>query len=172
MLPNSVKLTYKGKVTFDLVDSILSIISGRLDSIEEDINTRKKVYTVLMECLQNLCNYIEEQDFETTLYDSNCALLSITNGMDEYSIYTGNFMLNKRVSSLKSWLDQINASDGEERKQLYNKILTNNTFSSKGGGGLGFLDIARKSNGNLIYAFQQVDDNCSFFSLEINIKRN
>ncbi len=171
MLPNSVKLSYKGKVTFDLIDSILHIISMRLDDIEENVNIKKKVYTVLMECLQNLCNYIEGQEFKSTEYDTNCAVLSVENELDMYKITTGNFIQNGKVNSLQKWLDQINDCSVEQLKQLYNSVLTNDTFSSKGGGGLGFLDIARKTNSKLNYKFQKVDEACSFFILDISITR-
>lgn len=171
MLPNSIKLSYKGIVTFELVDSILHIISNRLDAIEENINIKKKVYGVFMECLQNLCNYIEDQMKEYPSYDSSCAFLSIENELDTYVITTGNFIRNEKVSKLKSWLDEINNSSTEDLKKLYNQILTNDTYNSKGGGGLGFLDIARKTNGNLRYNFQPIDDKYSFFNLQVSIKR-
>ena len=37
-------------------------------------------------------------------------------------------------------------------------MLNNNQFSPKGGGGLGFVDLARKSGQKLHYDFKPVDD--------------
>ena len=42
-------------------------------------------------------------------------------------------------------------------------------MSDKGGGGLGMIDIARKSGQKLDFDFQQVDEEFSFYSLNINI---
>jgi hypothetical protein len=173
MIPNSIKLSYKGTVTFELIDSILQIISNRLDVIEGNINIRRRVYSVLMECLQNLSLHIEEHKEEEELeYDCKSAILTIENVVDSYIISTGNFIQNKKIPVLKDWLDQINNSSIEELKLLYNRILTNNTYNTKGGGGLGFVDIARKINGKLDYQFEQIDENFSFFQLEVQIKKS
>lgn len=172
MLPNSIKLSYKGTVTFQLIDSILQIISSRLDVIEDNINIRRKVYCVLMECLQNLTLHIEEiEKLSTPNYDSSCALLTIENDNDGYIISTGNFVKNDKIELLKGRLDEINNCNLEELKTLYNKILTNNTYNAKGGGGLGFVDIARKTNGKLKYDFIEVDKDYSFFHLVVKIKK-
>jgi hypothetical protein len=172
MIPNSIKLSYKGTVTFELIDSILQIISNRLDVIEGNINIRRRVYSVLMECLQNLSLHIEEHKVESLEYDCKSAILTIENGFDNYVISTGNFIQNSKIPTLKSWLDQINNSSFDELKVLYNKILTNNTYNTKGGGGLGFVDIARKINGKLDYHFEKIDDSYSFFQLEVQIKKS
>ena len=42
-------------------------------------------------------------------------------------------------------------------------------MSDKGGGGLGMIDIARKSGKKLDFDFHKVDDEYSFYSLNINI---
>ena len=42
-------------------------------------------------------------------------------------------------------------------------------MSAKGGGGLGMIDIARKSGKKLDYKFDPVDDQFSFFSLNIKV---
>lgn len=172
MFPNSIKLSYKGTVTFKLIDSILQIISSRLDVIEHDVGIRRKVYSVLMECLQNLSSHIEEMEGSSMPeYDSSCALLTIENSDDQYLISTGNFIPNNKIPPLQTWLEEINKSSVGQLKQLYNQILTNNTFNEKGGGGLGFIDIARKANEKLNYTFEKVDDQYSFFYLKVNIKK-
>lgn len=170
MVANSLQLSYKGTVTFELVDSILHIISCRLDVIEENISIRKKVYGILMETLQNLCNHIENHNGSKD-YDFACAILTVEMENDTYSITTGNFIVNSKVQELKNWLDEINDCSAAELKQLYNKVLTNSNYSSKGGGGLGFIDIARKSSNRLNYEFAQIDARNSFFTLNIRIKR-
>ena len=42
-------------------------------------------------------------------------------------------------------------------------------MSAKGGGGLGMIDISRKSGQKLDYNFMSVDESCSFFTLNIKI---
>jgi len=52
---------------------------------------------------------------------------------------------------------------------LYKQVLTNGQVSDKGGGGLGIIDIAKKSGEKLDYGFMPVDDFNSFFSLNVSI---
>jgi len=45
-------------------------------------------------------------------------------------------------------------------------------MSDKGGGGLGMIDIARKSGQKLDFNFLPVNNNFSFFSLNIKVSPN
>ncbi|MDX2195462.1 MAG: SiaB family protein kinase [Cytophagales bacterium] len=174
MAANSIALTFKGNVTFELIDSIIMIISDKLDHVENDLSVRKKVYGVLTECLQNLCNHIDKLEKETVVinYDVNSAIIMVDTDPDGYLIKTGNFITASKVDNLKIWLNEINTYSKDELKDLYNRILTNKVFSEKGGGGLGFVDIARKSGQKLEFDFQPVDNAFSFFSFQIKISKN
>jgi hypothetical protein len=44
-------------------------------------------------------------------------------------------------------------------------------MSAKGGGGLGFIDIAKKSGQKLEYNIEKVDDTYAFFTLIVKIKQ-
>lgn len=169
MQDNNIMLSFKGEVTFDLVNSILTVVEKRLDKTAEDLKVKKKVYNILVECLQNLCHHIEGHESE--IEDNKTAILLIYTNDTTYNVLTGNYLPNKNVESLKNWLDEINSNSAEELRDLYKQILNNEQYSDKGGGGLGFVDIARKSGQKLNYTFMPVDDKVSFFSFQINIPR-
>ncbi len=173
MQDNNIMLSFKGEVTFDLVKSVLDIIEGRLDQIEENAKTKKKVFNVLVECLQNLCHHIEVSDVDPALenFSGKTALLMIWTDNDAYRVATGNYIPVEGVKKLENWLKKINDNSKEELRVLYKEILNNDTFTSKGGGGLGFIDIARKSGQKLDYSFKPVDEKHSFFSFQINIPK-
>jgi len=88
---------------------------------------------------------------------------------DTYSIFTGNYITNANAEVLKEKLDKINSLGAEELKAYYKEVLNNGMMSEKGGGGLGMIDIARKSGKKLDYDFQAVDDMHSFYSLNIKV---
>ena len=90
---------------------------------------------------------------------------------DSYKIITGNYMFSNSVDGLKGKLDQINSMSKDELKAHYKEVLNNGEMSPKGGGGLGIIDIARKSGENLIYDFMPIDDKHSFFTLNIRISQ-
>ena len=90
-------------------------------------------------------------------------------GEELYSIYTGNFVKNSRIQFLTDRVEQLNAMSVEELKELYKMILNNEEFSDKGGGGLGMIDVARKTGSKMEYSFNEFSDEYSFFCLNINI---
>ena len=49
------------------------------------------------------------------------------------------------------------------------KPTGNGKLSKKGGGGLGLIDIAKKSRNKLGYSFKEIDEDYSFFTLIVKI---
>ena len=47
--------------------------------------------------------------------------------------------------------------------------MGNGKLSEKGGGGLGLIDIAKKSRNKLGYSFKEIDKDYSFFTLIVKI---
>jgi hypothetical protein len=84
-----------------------------------------------------------------------------------YKIITGNFVRADNVEKLEEKIKRINRSSHEEIKELYKFILNHQRISAKGGGGLGLVDIARKTGNKLEYTFKEYNDKYSFFYLDI-----
>jgi len=66
-------------------------------------------------------------------------------------------------------LEKINSLTKEELKDFYKFVLNNQEFSAKGGGGLGLIDIARKTGSKLVYTFEPYDENFHFFDFSVVI---
>ena len=161
-------LSFKGEVTSDLLTSILQIMESKMESLAESPKIKKKVYNILVECLQNLYHHLDDDDFKTKVNEKS-ALFMIKKEDGEYSIMTGNFIANGNVGLMTARLDKINGMDKVELKDYYKSVLNNGEMSAKGGGGLGMIDIARKSGKKLDYIFNKIDDEYSFFSLKIKV---
>ncbi|MCF8461221.1 MAG: SiaB family protein kinase [Flavobacteriales bacterium] len=173
MESNKVVLSFKGDVTSELMSSILQIIEQRMDSMNEAPKLRKKVYNVLVECLQNLYHHIDEVPVGSgkTGFDRS-AIFMVSLSNNGYSITTGNYILTSRKNSFRDRLDRINSLDPNDLKELYKEVLSSDSRSNKGGGGLGMIDIARKTGKKLNYDFAPLNEEYSFFSLNINVEDN
>lgn len=168
MEKGNIMLSFKGEVTSDLLTSILQIMESKMETLEEPPKIKKKVYNILVECLQNLYHHLDDDDYKTKINEKS-ALFMIRKEKGEYSIMTGNFIAVENVDMMKGRLDMINKMDKEELKVYYKEVLNNGEMSAKGGGGLGMIDIARKSGKKLEYKFDPIDDSYSFFSLNIKV---
>lgn len=163
---NQIMLSFKGDITSELLTSVLQIMESKMDNLQEEPKIKKKVYNVLVECLQNLYHHMDDENGTETI---KSAIFMIGKVEGQYNIITGNYIKVDNVSGLKKRLDDINALSKEELKDYYKEVLNNGEMSMKGGGGLGMIDIARKTGQKLNYNFMPVDDKFSFFSLNIKV---
>lgn len=167
----SVILSHKGTVTSDLISDSLERVESRLTELGESSRIKKKVYNVLVESLQNLYHHVDElpegSENEIEPHFGMFTVRVLTPG--EYRITTGNFVSSSKVKTLKDKIDKINSLTHDELKDMYKFILNHQKLSAKGGGGLGLVDIARKTGKKLNYGFEHYDDKYYFFSLDILI---
>ncbi len=91
---------------------------------------------------------------------------------DQYVITSGNALLKGDVQKITDKIEGINLLDAAGLKARYKEIIKNTQLSEKGGAGLGFVDMARKSGNKLRYDFETVNDELAFFSLKTTISRN
>ncbi|MCC7302371.1 MAG: hypothetical protein IT233_06995 [Bacteroidia bacterium] len=167
---NNIMLSFKGDITSELLTSILQIMESKLDNMQEEPKVKRKVYNVLVECLQNLYHHMDEVDNSDVTSDSGRSAIFMIGRVDnQYNIITGNYIKVDNVELLRGRIDKINSLSKDELKEYYKEVLNNGEMSQKGGGGLGFIDIARKSGEKLAYNFLNVDQKYSFFSLNIKI---
>mgnify|MGYP003332921620 CR=1 FL=1 len=174
MEKHNIMLSFKGDITSELLTSILQIMESKMENLDESPKMRKKVYNVLVECLQNLYHHMDEVPHVSGDPDlpNRSAIFMIGKVEDDYRIITGNYMYTEHVSKLKDRIDTVNGMDKDELKAYYKETLNNGEMSAKGGGGLGMIDIARKSGQKLDYEFQPLANDCSFFTLNIKISPN
>lgn len=163
-------LAYKGSITSELINDILEAVENKLEEADADSRLRKKIYNVLVESLQNLFHHIEmtHEGIQEGL-DPKFGVLVIVKEDEIYKVTTGNFVNVKRIKFLKEKIDKINSLTKDELKDMYKFILNHQKLSAKGGGGLGLVDIARKSGNKLEYEFYKYNDDYYFFNLTISV---
>lgn len=166
----NIMLSFKGDMSTDLLTSILQIIENKLDRFGESPRVKKRIFNILVECLQNLHHHIE-QPSKKMATDTPSVIVMVAKNIDGYAIITGNFMLDNNADVLKRRLEQINGMNQDEVKDLYKSVLADGKMSEKGGGGLGMIDIARKSGEKLEYGFIPFGDGSSFFSLNVKVNQ-
>ena len=161
-------LFYKGNVDSDVINHVLDTVEDKMVEVNEQSRLRKKVYNVLVESLQNLYHHVDKvpAEFEDQTAE-RFGLVVVKKINDGYRIITGNFVHVDNIDKLEEKIKRINRSSHEEIKELYKFILNHQRISAKGGGGLGLVDIARKTGNKLEYAFKKYDNYYSFFYLEI-----
>ena len=167
---NNIILFYKGNVDSDVINQILDTVEEKMVKLNDQAKLRKRVYNVLVESLQNLYHHVDKvpSDFEDQTAEK-FGMLVVQKVDTGYKITTGNFVRADNVEKLEEKIKRINRSSHDEIKELYKFILNHQRISAKGGGGLGLVDIARKTGNKLEYAFKEYNNQYSFFFLDIAV---
>jgi hypothetical protein len=171
---DDVLIAFKGSITSELLTSILQIMETKMEDLHEAPRTKKKVFNVLVECLQNLYHHIDDFEVQGSaeeVSEKKSAIFSISRTVESYNIVTGNFVSNENVINLTNKINKINDLSRDELKAYYKQVLNNGEISDKGGGGLGFIDIAKKSGEKLVYKLREIDESYSFFTLTVKISQ-
>jgi len=170
LLTDDVIFSYKGDISSEAINLILDSIEKEIKEANDSSRVRKKVYNVLVESLQNLYHHVDPvpEDFDDQ-ESERYGMIVVNRNESGYNITTCNFVKKNKVMNLAEKLDKINKSSVAEIKELYKFILHHQKISPKGGGGLGLVDIARKTRNSLDYKFFDYNSDYAFFRLSINV---
>jgi hypothetical protein len=164
MKAREITLIYEGEITHQITKAFGSLAESNMTKDEEVGSVQRKVYHVLIECLQNISKHADDiKDNDSAL--SGRGILLVSKADSEYTITTGNAVENNKIDALSLMIDHVNSLNKEELNELYMKQITEGHLSDKGGAGLGFIDIVRKTGRQLDYHFLKINENISFFVL-------
>lgn len=168
MLDEKILLAYKGDFNRGIVNALLTNAKSQMEGLGLDLATKKKLYNIMVECLENINRYAGEGIFENDLLRSFPLFLL---GLSEngYYITVGNLIRGEDKEHLKIQLDDVNKLNREELKEKYRDAIMESKITEGSGAGLGIIDMAIKSEHRLEYTFNDMRDDISFFILEITI---
>lgn len=165
MKAHEISLLYEGEITHQITKTFLNLTEGNLDKLNIPTPIQKKLFHVMVESLQNITKHAD--DLEDGL--SGKGLLAIVKCNNNFMITTGNIIRTNKADKLNKKLNHINTLDKAELREFYLKQLNEGQFSEKGGAGLGFIDIARKTGEKLDFCFIPINEQYAFFILRMKI---
>ena len=170
MKAREITLVYEGEITHQITKAFTSLTESNMAKEDESTVVQRKVFHVMVEFLQNISKHAD--DFGSSEYIfSGRGIFMVSKGANEYCVTTGNIIENNKIDEMKKMLNHINSLKADELNQLYKKQIKEGRLSAKGGAGLGFIDIKRKTKENLEYDFLPIGEKTSFFLLTSTISR-
>ncbi len=77
-------------------------MENKMDNMQEEPKMKKKVYNVLVECLQNLYHHMDEiTEVDVDSDKISSAIFTIGKVENKYYIITGNYILNRKYKRTK-----------------------------------------------------------------------
>ena len=153
-------LFYQGDFKESPTLNIINIVEKHFEPLIKKTNLKTLIY-LLVEALQNIERYsahiASSDDFSFVYSDENF-----------FYIITQNMIHNDKIEELTGRLNAITIKNKSELDDSYKEILSSETRTEKGGG-LGLIDIARKSGNNLFYSFDKKSEAYSTYILGFSV---
>ena len=162
-------LKYKGKLTFEGIGILLNDLKSRKEEFEIQPVQYKKLLTLMIEVLENILKYSDQ--FEDFISDNEEFLpeFELNRYEQGFELKSKNPVREEDMAAISQKIDKINSSEDEELKKFYRETITNGVFTEKGGAGLGFIEMAKITDRDLIFAFEPVKSGFSIFELILHI---
>ncbi|HER09461.1 MAG TPA: hypothetical protein ENO20_11190 [Bacteroides sp.] len=162
-------LVFEGRITHQVMKALTGLMEEQMEEMKEK-RTLRRVYHVMVESLQNINRHAETFENDGYPYPGRGVVL-VTRDEGHYRITTGNIIETSNVEEISLFLGRLNNMDPAGLDELYMRQMRDGVISAKGGAGLGFIDVRRKTAHPLDYDFIQVDKDTSFFIFTATISR-
>lgn len=171
LLKRDIILVYEGEVDQSITKAFTSLVERHLSGTEESFTLKKRVYHVIVECLQNICKHSDNMLTGESLSPGEGVFVVAKDDLN-YFVISGNSVYKNRMPGLIESIEYINSLDQPELKAYYKQQLKESRLSEKAGAGLGLIDIAKKTERKIKYAVEPVNDTVDFFILKLTIPKN
>ncbi len=159
-------MIYSGVFSNSILTPLTDLINSFMTDPSVDLKKlNKKVAYMTIENFQNILRYSETEMVKAP--EKDMLLIRMLNR--NIFIITVNLVRRSKADEIGSYVDKLNKLDKKELSDLYFQKLTNQAFSAKGGAGLGFIEMIRKTKNKLFYKFVPYNDEFVFFYFQIQI---
>ncbi len=161
MIAEDILVIHKGDFSQDAIFPVLKIIEENLQKERKDAVSKKKIFHILVELLQNISKHCYKKGSKKE------GIFLIGRSDNFYTINTGNLIKNEDVKKLEKQLNFISNLNGKELKELYLSKLRERNIPNSKGAGIGLIDIARRLISPINYSIEKIDDEKSFLSFNV-----
>jgi hypothetical protein len=162
----TILVSHFGVFSQNLVSSLTDGIENLIVSIGDKRMVIKRMFSILIEGLQNL-----RLHGELDSHGVQSGFLILANNDRQYRLVLANIIKTQDVSTITHYIESINHYSKEELKTKYTSVLSNEFLSEKGGAGLGLITTRMKSGNPLEFSLPNLDDEHSLFVLKISLDR-
>lgn len=162
-------LDYNGQVNLKSIEFLLKTLIGGKEFKALNTITRKRIYGIVVECLENIYKY---QLILTSADPGMNPIISVRMEKDKIFIVAGNVITDGARDCLARRIDKVNNMDEAALKSLYEHKINRESKPEENGAGLGFIYIALKSENRISYTFQPLIEGYLYFEINISLNKN
>jgi len=136
-------LTYGGSFSQSLIAGMTNILEKEVEEDDLSMKSANNIFVVFIELAQNIMNYSKKLEYSTN-FDPK-GLIFVGKRENKYFICSQNIILESDRMRIEPRLNTIQSSTAEEIKKLYREVRRSGRDTHDKGSGLGFLEVAKKS---------------------------
>lgn len=159
---------YMGSISFETMEELLNTLRDSKEFQEMNKPARKRLYSTFVESIDNIFKYAAN-DTTDSLGEKGYPMILVEKKGDRFAVTSGNLVKNDEVGDLTFKLDRVNQLDNESLKSLYEDVINQETGIDDKGAGLGLITMALRTEDDISYSFAPLDENYSFFKMQIII---
>lgn len=160
---------FNGDVSDDITDGIIRITEFNVNNFEALNKLSRRISFIMVECFQNVVRHGKRTDQTREKSDGLFAARLMGDANYVSSI---NLIDMDEVELLREKLNQLNTIEKDKLKALYLEVLNNEEISSKGGAGLGLIQLARKAGQPISFDFENLNEQLANFYLSLKLTNN
>lgn len=161
-------ITYLGQSHDSITGQLMGLSKTYFHGKTAQKQISKRVSYLVAESFQNIVRHGVSQ-YTGSHSNPEPDFFQITFLADRIIISSKNLIEKQNVQALEDKINHINKLDEQALKDIWNRTLDEGERTSKGGAGLGIIEMARKSGLPLKKRFIDIDDTFSQFFLAIEI---
>jgi len=161
-------LDYTGEVDYLTIDQLLNELKNTSEYKELDKTTAKRVYSILVECLENIAKHSVKISHRNSNTEPSISAGKLN---EKIIIKASNPIWDSRKEKLAAVLNLVNELDDASLTYLYEDKINGKSKSDNNGARLGFILIRLKSGNKIDFSFTSIDRNHSHFDLHILVNK-
>jgi hypothetical protein len=153
-------LTYGGFFTQSLIAGMTEVLEKEVEEAALSMKISNNIFVVFIELSQNVMNYSKKLKTKDG-FDPK-GLIYVGKKEDHYFVESKNIISLSDKEKIDKKLQEIQKLSHDEIKKLYKEVRRSGRDSHSKGGGLGFLEIAKKVS-SFEYEFSTLQEDKLYF---------
>lgn len=162
-------LTYGGFLTQTLISGMTEALEKEAEYYKLNMGVSSNIYTIFIELSQNVMNYSKNKEKDSREIQSEGLIVVGKDDDLNYYIHSQNIITKSDKDKIEPKLEEINLLSKDEIKKRYRELRRSGKDSHGKGGGIGFYEIAKRSD-TISFEFKVINEDKYYFHFISKIK--
>jgi hypothetical protein len=155
-------LTYGGFISQSLITSMMEALEKETIANELSLGVSNNIFTIFIELTQNMMNYSKKKELTSNELASQGLVVVTKDRVDNYFIHSQNIVTSEDKQKIEERLNEILSLTKDEIKKRYREARRSGKDKHGRGGGIGFYEIAKRSD-EIKFEFNKINDGKYYF---------